>query len=247
MRRLIDLVKGVLESLGISVRRRFETVSGGIPHATVNPRASYAPWLADAEFRRSHANIRANTLVDVYRCWELWNLVQQVRPLEGDVLEVGVWRGGTGCLMADRMRQLGIEARIFLCDTFEGVVKAGDKDVDYVGGEHADTSEETVRKLASSMGLDNVVVAKGVYPDDTTAVVGDGPLRLVHVDVDVYDSAKDVTEHVWPRVVPGGMVVYDDYGFLECPGVTRYVNESLAADDRVVIQNLNGHAIVIKR
>lgn len=44
----------------------------------------------------------------------------------------------------------------------------------------------------------------------------------------------------------GGMVIYDDYGFEPCVGVTRYVNEQRELDDRMVIHNLNGHAIVYK-
>ncbi len=70
--------------------------------------------------------------------------------------------------------------------------------------------------------------------------------RLVHVDVDVYQSAKDVMARIWDRIVPGGIVVYDDYGFKGCEGITRYVNEQVAQPDRLVLHNLNGHAIVIK-
>jgi O-methyltransferase len=213
----------------------------------LTPPASYSPWLADPEFRKTWHVIRDNSLVDVYRCYELWNLTGQVASLHGDFLEVGVWRGGTGCLLAERIRRLGLAAQIFLCDTFGGVVKAGIKDTDYVGGEHADTSRETVNRLASSLGLDNVVVLQGIFPDETGEAVADRALRFVHIDVDVYDSAKGVTDFVWPRLVSGGILVYDDYGFLECPGVTRYVNETHRGADRILIQNLNGHAIVVKR
>ena len=58
-----------------------------------------------------------------------------------DVLEVGVWRGGTGCLLAAKAQSLNRNATVFLCDTFSGVVKAGEIDNFYKGGEHADTSK----------------------------------------------------------------------------------------------------------
>ena len=48
------------------------------------------------------------------------------------------------------------------------------------------------------------------------------------------------------RYAKGGIVVYDDYGFSACEGITRYVNEQVKEADRVVLHNLNGHAIVIK-
>ena len=52
---------------------------------------------------------------------------------------------------------------------------------------------------------------------------------------------------VWPRLVPGGIVVFDDFGFYSCVGITRFVNEERSKPDRIVIHNLNGHGIVIKR
>ena len=44
--------------------------------------------------------IKQNTLVDVYRCYELWSLAVRCAELPGDTLEVGTWRGGTGALLA---------------------------------------------------------------------------------------------------------------------------------------------------
>ena len=48
-------------------------------------------------------------------------------------------------------------------------------------------------------------------------------------------------------LVPGVMIVYDDYGGDTTPGIARYVNAQLPLKDRTVLHNLNGHAIVIKR
>jgi O-methyltransferase len=86
-----------------------------------------------------------------------------------------------------------------------------------------------------------------VFPDETGDRVTDESLRLVHVDVDVYQSAKDVFDWAWPRLEPGGIAVFDDYGFPACPGVTKFVNEQRGRDDRLVLHNLNGHGIVVKR
>jgi len=72
-------------------------------------------------------------------------------------------------------------------------------------------------------------------------------VRLGHCDVDVYRSAKDVFDWVWPRLELGGMVVFDDYGFPACPGVTKFVDEQRLLGDRTVIHNLNGHGLVVKR
>ena len=56
-----------------------------------------------------------------------------------------------------------------------------------------------------------------------------------------------MTEWIWERLVPGGMIVYDDYGGDTTPGIARYVDSQLQLKDRTVLHNLNGHAIIIKR
>lgn len=206
----------------------------------------FAPWLVDQSFREAYSIIEGATLVDRYRAYELWSLVSQSLSLApGDYLEVGTWRGGTGCLIARRVKEMNPGARVFLADTFAGIVKAGAIDGGYVDGAHDDASVRDVEALASRMAVD-VDVLQGIFPDDTGGQIENRKFRLCHIDVDVYQSAKDVLDWVWPRMVSGGIVVFDDYGFNSCPGVTRLVNEEAGKSDRMFLHNLNGHAIFIK-
>ena len=213
----------------------------------VSPRATYAPWLSDEAFNEIYKIVKDNTLVDKYRCYELWQLVRECSKLNGALIEVGVWRGGSGCLIAKRAEMLGIKDNVYLCDTFKGVVKAGDKDSRYRGGEHADASKEIVEETINKLKLNNTKILVGTFPDETSRLINDQAFRFCHVDVDVYQSAKDITEWIWPKLIIGGMIVFDDYGFWGCEGVTRFVDEERNKKDRIVVQNLNGHAIVIKR
>jgi O-methyltransferase len=225
---------------------RGEAVRSGA-HAMAYPISTYAPWQADEEFQRVYRAVRRNTLVDIWRCHELWSLLGELTEIPGAVLEVGVWRGGSGSLMAVRAAALGIADPVFLCDTWTGVVKTGPIDTYYRDGKHDDTSRETVERLVRSLGLANVELKQGVFPDQTGAEIGQRKFRLCHVDVDVYQSARDVFDWAWPRLSPGGVVVFDDYGFPACPGVTRMVDEQRCRDDRLVLHNLNGHGIIVKR
>jgi O-methyltransferase len=225
---------------------RSEAMRSGA-HEMAYPLSTYAPWQSDEEFKRAYDSVRRHTLVDVWRCYELWSLVGELREVPGAILEVGVWRGGTGALMAARAESLGVEDPVYLCDTWRGVVKTGDVDTYYRDGKHDDASREIVAELVGSMGLPNVELLPGVFPDETGGRIADRSFRLCHCDVDVYQSAHDVFEWVWPRLSPGGMVVFDDYGFPACPGVTKFVNEQRLQDDRIVIHNLNGHGLVVKR
>jgi O-methyltransferase len=216
-------------------------------HAMSYPISSYAPWQADEEFQRVYQAVKKNTLVDVWRCYELWTMVGELREVPGAIVEVGVWRGGSGAIMATRAKALGIPDPVYLCDTWEGVVKTGELDTYYRDGKHDDTSREIVEALVQRLELGNVELLQGVFPEETGDCIPDRALRLCHVDVDVYQSAKDVFDWAWERLSPGGLAVFDDYGFPACPGVTRFVDEQRGRDDRLVLHNLNGHGIVVKR
>jgi O-methyltransferase len=127
------------------------------------------------------------------------------------------------------------------------VVKAGAKDSVYKGGEHAETSRQAVEELIlKRMNLDNVEILEGIFPDQTGHLVEGMQFRFCHIDVDVYQSAKDIVDWIWDKIVPGGIIVYDDYGFNGCDGITKYVEDQMKCKDRLVIHNLNGHAIILK-
>jgi O-methyltransferase len=216
-------------------------------HEMAYPLSTLAPWQVDDDFRRVFQAVRHNTLVDIWRCHELWTMVGEVLDVPGAIVEVGVWRGGTGAIMASRAAQLGIAETLYLCDTWEGVVKTTDVDTYYRDGKHDDTSLDIVTRLVSELGLTNVTTLQGIFPDETADRIDEDTFRMAHIDVDVYQSAKDVFDWVWPRLSPHGVVVFDDYGFPACPGVAKFVDEQRMLDDRLVIHNLNGHGIVIKR
>jgi len=214
------------------------------------PNANYSPWKGDKDFLNIYEKIKNNTLVDIYRCYELWQLVEQTQKLNksASILEVGVWRGGTAVVMSQKLSDLGSTADLYLADTFEGVVKTSDKDKYYTGGEHSDTSQKIVEDLLqNTVKYKNYKILKGIFPEDTEHEVNSNEVfGLCHIDVDVYDSAKDIIAWVWNKLIPGGIIVFDDYGFHTCTGITKLVNEQRNMKDRIIIHNLNGHAIMIK-
>src|SRR5438132_840270 len=100
------LVKRTARKLGFEIRRiHMAELSDDREYDVVAPRATYSPWNKDVEFKQIYSAIQTSTLVDEYRCFELWKLVEQSAKLQGgDLIEVGVWRGGTGALIARRAR-----------------------------------------------------------------------------------------------------------------------------------------------
>lgn len=209
------------------------------------PVSDYQPWEADQHFLSAWQRVRHASMLDLPRLYELWELTEQAAKVSGDILEVGTWRGGSAALMGLRMQELDPKRTLIVADTFEGVAKAGPRDPYYSGGEHADTALDTVSTFLHSLALPNIRLLSGVFPDETAHELPDGPIALCHIDVDVYDSARDVFDWVLPRVPCGGIIVFDDYGFYGTEGVTAYVHELRSRRTCTVVANLNGHAIVV--
>ena len=253
---LKKIIRTIFDNTGIYIGKR-PTYKGkanfnvdGFHYGFVFPSANYAPWQGDNAFMNIYTQIKSNTLVDIYRCYELWQLIKKVHSLnpQAAVLEVGVWRGGTAGIMAQQLANIRSTATLYLADTFTGVAKAGANDTFYTGGEHSDTSQQIVEDvLKNKSQYQHYKILKGIFPEDTAhEIKADEQFGLCHIDVDVYTSAKDILEWVWKKLIPGGVVVFDDYGFHTCTGVTKLVDEYRAHADRQIIHNLNGHAIMIK-
>ena len=221
-------------------------------YGVVQPVANYRPWDVDADFQAIYDTVRDNTMVDIYRLWVLWVLA--LRVPSGSVLEIGSWRGGSGAILAAASATHvssdgsdGPARAVYLADTFAGVVKAGERDSYYRGGEHANTDPDMVHEFLNSLDLGWVELLVGVFPDETGSRIERHRFSLCHIDVDVYQSARDAFQWVWSRMVAGGVVVFDDYGFYGCEGVTACVEEIMVEmPEATVVPNLTGQAVVVK-
>ncbi len=231
--------------LDISIKR---TIKHKKWYESVFPYASYAPWLTDKEFIKAFEIVNSYSLVDKYRCYELRDLVAESSKLEaGDLIEIGAWRGWSAALIAKKASLCSIDNQVHICDTFTWVVKAWDNDSDYNGWEHADTSEKLVHEVIGKLWVsNNTNILVWIFPDETWHTIEDKKFRFCHIDVDVYQSAKDIVERIRPKLVKWWIIVFDDYGFITCDGIVTLIDEEKKKKDRIVIHNLNGHAVIIK-
>ena len=222
----------------------------GNEYGIIHTNSDYSPWLGDKQFMEIYNIIKDYTLVDIFRCYELWQLVEEIEKTHPNsaIIEIGVWRGGTSAIIARKLQQIKSNATLYMADTFTGVVKASENDAFYQGGEHKDTSLELVQNLfKSNIKYSHYTILQGIFPDDTQHLVpANEVFGICHIDVDVYSSAKEIVSWIWDRLVIGGMIIFDDYGYHTTTGVTKFVNEQRALKDRLVIHNLNGHAIIVK-
>lgn len=199
------------------------------------------PWSTDPEFLRIFQSMRDRTLVDHVRCFMIYQLAQQALRTDGDFAEVGVYRGGTARLLAELA---ATERRtVHLFDTFTGMPET-DPDKDWHrSGDFDDTSESAVRAFLA--GFPGVEFHAGVFPATATAVE-DRRFAFVHIDADIYTSVRDSCEFFYGRLESGGILLFDDYGQLTCPGARIAVDEFCSAHRMRPIYLTTGQCLVIR-
>jgi O-methyltransferase len=199
-------------------------------------------WNDDFEFNEILKTIEY-TLVDRARCYILFQFAKQCSKLEGDVAEVGVYKGGTARLMALTLASRAKKV-LHLFDTFEGMPLT-DTTVDHHRkGDFADTSLDSVQRQLKGCG--DVRFYKGFFPD-TAGPVENSRFCLVHVDADIYQSVKDSCTFFYPRLESGGVIVFDDYGFPSCPGARKAVDEFFADKAESPVYLPSGQCVVVKK
>jgi hypothetical protein len=169
------------------------------------------------------------------------------RGLTGDVVECGVWRGGSSMAMALELLRLGNTDRVLhLFDTFEGMPVPGDTDVDLEGisavqrlAEEdpatglvwAKASQEDVRVNLHSTGypMAKVHLVRGKV-EDTIPDQAPEQIAILRLDTDWYASTAHELAHLVPRVVRGGVLMIDDYGHWQ--GARKAVDEFLEGPGR---------------
>ncbi len=171
---------------------------------------------------------------------KLFMLYQLTLASEGDIAEIGVYRGGSSYLMA----KTALERTIYSLDTFEGMPETDPKYDFHKSGDFADIPSDTISWLSS---LPNIRVCKGLFPDETAKAVSDNMYGLVHIDVDIYKSVKDCLEFFYPRTRAGGFLVSDDYGAITTRGAKVAWDEFFSDKPETTIYLPTGQCFVIKK
>lgn len=148
------------------------------------------------------------------------------RGVTGDVVEFGCYVGTTSVHLAEALRDT--DAKLWLYDSFEGLPEKRPEDVSPAGeqfrtGELAATKKELVRNLKQAH-VPMPIIKKGWFSELTTH---DMPTQIsfAYLDGDYYDSVLQPLRLVWPRLVPGAIVVVDDYVNEALPGAAKAVDE----------------------
>ncbi len=153
------------------------------------------------------------------------------RGVPGDFVECGVFGGAQCAVMARALMEyeVGTKRRVHLFDSFEGVPAPGEHDLEWKHPAGISLCTlEGVKQHFSEWGIpEDLLMYHPGWFLDTIPYVGNGPIAILRLDGDLYDSTKVCMEHLYPLVSPGGWVIVDDFGlsgarkaFLETVGDT---------------------------
>ncbi len=205
------------------------------------------PWFqigSAPEKIRLLENVRPFTLVHGWGLSKIYELCREIerRRIPGAFVECGVWKGGCAGVMAHWAARTTPRRSLWLFDSFEGLPEPTPEDgekLDGVGpdqrtgtlepiGKYVSCLEDVQKVLFSVLHLnsDNIFIEKGWFQSTLPAARSRvGPIALLRLDADLYQSTKCCLENLYDNVAAGGLVIVDDY--LGWPGCRQAVDEFL--------------------
>lgn len=175
----------------------------------------------------------------------LW-AAKQVRALKGDFVECGVNRG---FMSAAVMKYLDFEKisdkKFYLFDTFCGLDEelVSAEEMAVYRNEYPDCHEFVMRTLGCHS---NVVVVKGLVPY-TLDSVNIEKVAFLHIDMNCAAPERAAADFFWPKIVSGGILVFDDYGFEGHEIQAREADEFARGVGHEVLCLPTGQGMIVKR
>ena len=194
------------------------------------------------------------TMTSPERIFSFINAVDYVvnNKIKGDIVECGVWRGGSSMAAALRLLQNSENQRhLYLYDTFEGMSEPNENDVQYDGNDAESLLNKanknvdpiwcysTIDEVKNNMAKTNYPASKISYVqgkvEDTIPKVLPNEIAILRLDTDWYESTKHEMEHLFPLLVPVGILIIDDYGHWQ--GARKAIDEYLKANSIKILLN----------
>jgi len=188
--------------------------------------------IIDVKFRQIYNLCKKYSICAVTPMFALYKLIEYIvqNNIEGDLVECGVYKGGSVMLMAHTLKYFNqTSKKIYLYDTFEGMSLPTKRDIS-IDGKHAMellnkgdkitnkvwcfSPLEEVRKNMESTAypVDNIIYVQGKIEDTIPGIVPN-KIALLRLDTDWYESTKHELQHLYPILSHNGVLIIDDYGY----------------------------------
>lgn len=198
----------------------------------------YRPFRLHPPYNVIMPAIQDKTLLTERRLRILNEAAIHASVLDGDAAEAGVWRGGSLYLIAATLHHKTIHG----FDSWQGLPPATPED-----GKtpmHRGWGRCKKPQWVAAAFPDRVFLYEGWF-SETFEKVSDKIFCMVHVDCDLYAPAKLCIDFFFPRLVSGGFMVFDDYGFKGTVGVSKAVDEFFT--DRIDITVWRDESLIIRK
>jgi O-methyltransferase len=197
--------------------------------------ADFDPVMAkDKKFIEIFNKCKNYSMTSKERMYALYNAVKYIiaNNISGDFVECGVYKGGSTMLIAQTLLSLNVKNRkIYLYDTFEGMVEPSDLDFrvenenentfkiwqgkqrkDHNKWCYASLSEVQTNMQSTNYPIDNLIYVKGKV-EDTIPENVPNKISLLRLDTDWYASTKHELLFLYPLLSKNGVLIIDDYGY----------------------------------
>ncbi len=179
----------------------------------------------------------------------LYSMAKSVANLLGDTAECGVYYGASSFLIClATVSSSNPTHHVF--DSFAGLSQPDANDLISTDRQHWRKHDLAVPQPIVEANLncfDFVRYHAGWIPDRFHEVAH-RQFSFVHIDVDLYQPTHDSLSFFYERMVPGGVILCDDYGFSTCPGATKAFDGFIAdKPENRVIHLTSGQGFIIKR
>ncbi|MCX4645094.1 MULTISPECIES: TylF/MycF/NovP-related O-methyltransferase [unclassified Streptomyces] len=181
--------------------------------------------------------------------------------IPGDIVECGVWRGGSMQACAKALVAQGDTGRdLYLFDTYEGMTPPTEEDLrrDGKSAEELLAAQGKDRPIWAVATLDDVKSGFRAVPypenrlhfvqgkvEDTVPGQAPEQISILRLDTDWYASTKHELDHLYDRLVPGGVLLVDDYGYWQ--GSRQAVDEFLEkTGERLLLLRMDEGRIAVK-
>jgi hypothetical protein len=199
--------------------------------------------ILDKEFLEIHHQIKEYTMTSIPNQYATYQAVKYSieNNILGDFIECGVWRGGCSLIAAILYQKQGIDKKVYLYDTFEGMSSPTELDTDLLENQAKNLLEnqdkntknsiwcyasiDDVKNNFKSCGIteDRFELIKGKVEDTIPKMIKTANISVLRLDTDWYESTKHEMEFLFPLLVNKGVLIIDDYGHWQ--GARKAIDE----------------------
>lgn len=215
--------------------------SWSLPHALPHP-SFLSTFPADSEWGARTASAMTNVEID-YANHLLTELSKDGVP--GDIIEFGVYQGFWLTALADQRERIGANRHVWGLDSFQGLPATTERDLScWQEGMYAADFESVSRTLRTSeRGW--ITLKKGWFSETLQQpdVMSIKQIAFARIDCDLYAPTVECLEFLTTRLVPGAVLVFDDWTFDPEKGETRAALEWLAGNPGISLEFLHTNAL----